>query len=157
PALARVGLAVLAQEYLLDGQVGQFLGAAPHFFGGGRVRQAYGLRLAAAHFSGVGDLECPAVAADRLDAAFGDRQQVALALVAREPTESSDVLGLSGGELAAVGRAADEVDVKTGSAAHQEHGDAENRQDDGSREPVVADAHEVDVRPREQPEHAQLL
>ena len=59
--------------------------------------------------------------------------------------------------MTGVGGATDEVDVQVVGQAADEQRPAQDRQDAGGREQVVADRHEVDVRPGEEAEHAQLL
>ena len=73
-----------------------------------------------------------------------------------EPAELPDVHEL--GKLAAVGGPLGEVDVEP-AAVESIHKDRRSNdgQDHRGREPVVTDAHEIDVRPRQQAEHAQLF
>src|SRR5262249_7054580 len=80
-----------------------------------------------------------------------------LAGFAQQGAQLLDGLGLARFELAGVRRPANEVDVQVVGQSADEQSAAKNGQDSSRHEQVIADRHEIDVRPAEKAEHAQLL
>src|SRR6516165_10518100 len=128
------------EENLLDRQVRELLGAAAHVLRRGGIRQDHRLGVAFGianlDLFIVSDAEGAAVITNLLDVAG---QAFLLPIRGELFAQLRDVLRVLVGQLAAIGRAADEVDIEAGAAPDQEYRDSEYRQDDREGEPVIAD------------------